>query len=74
MGAKRQIYEILRQQAEAGVCVLVVSTDFEEVAKLCNRALVFRNGQVAEELQGPQLTVPQLRLASAGQIESLAAV
>ena len=74
VGAKRQIYEILRQQAEAGVCVLVVSTDFEEVAKLCNRALVFRNGQVAEELQGPQLTVPQLLLASAGQIESLAAV
>lgn len=70
VGAKHQIYTLLREQAEAGICVLVVSTDFEEVAKLCTRALVFRDGRVAEELSGTQLTVPQLLLASAGQLNT----
>jgi ribose transport system ATP-binding protein len=66
VGAKRQIYEILRQQAEAGVCVLVVSTDFEEIANLCTRALVFRDGRVAHELTGEELTVPRLLVTSSG--------
>jgi ribose transport system ATP-binding protein len=67
VGAKRQIYDILRQQAMAGVCVLVVSTDFEEVANVCNRALVFRDGLVACELKGEALSVGGLLVAASGQ-------
>ena len=67
VGAKRQIYEILRQQAEAGVCVLVVSTDFEEIANVCNRALVFRDGLVADELSGERLSSGGLLVAASGQ-------
>lgn len=68
VGAKQQIYELLRLQAEAGTCVLVVSTDFEEVAKVCTRALVFRDGQVACELRDEQLSIAQLLTASAGDL------
>ena len=67
VGAKRQIYDILREQADAGVCVLVVSTDFEEVANDCTRALVFRDGQVATELSGEALSVAGLLVAASGQ-------
>ena len=67
VGAKRQIYDILREQANAGVCVLVVSTDFEEVANVCTRALVFRDGQVATELTGDALSVAGLLVAASGQ-------
>nr|WP_315431410.1 sugar ABC transporter ATP-binding protein [uncultured Albidiferax sp.] len=67
VGAKRQIYDILREQANAGVCVLVVSTDFEEVANVCTRALVFRDGQVATELSGDALSVAGLLVAASGQ-------
>jgi ribose transport system ATP-binding protein len=66
VGAKRQIYEILRQQADAGVCVLVISTDFEEVANVCTRAMVFRGGAVACELKGASLSVAGLLVAAAG--------
>jgi len=66
VGAKRQIYEILRQQADAGICVLVISTDFEEVANVCTRAMVFRGGTVARELKGAALTVAGLLVAAAG--------
>jgi ribose transport system ATP-binding protein len=66
VGAKRQIYEILREQADAGVCVLVISTDFEEVANVCTRAMVFRGGTVACELGGAGLSVARLLVAAAG--------
>lgn len=46
--------------------VLLVSSDFEEVADLCHRALVFVRGTVGAELAGPELTVTGLtRTASA---------
>ena len=66
VGAKRQIYEVLRERAEAGSALVVVSTDFEEVATVCTRVLVFRNGLIAAELTGDQITVERLLALAAG--------
>jgi ribose transport system ATP-binding protein len=40
--------------------MLVVSSDFEEVATLCARALVISRGRCAGQLQGAGLTVDEL--------------
>ncbi len=66
VGAKRQIYGVLRERAEAGSALIVVSTDFEEVATVCTRVLVFRNGLIAAELQGADITVARLLSLAAG--------
>lgn len=66
VGAKRQIYELLRQRADAGGAIVVVSTDFEEVATVCTRVLVFRAGLVAAELRGGDITMARLLALSAG--------
>lgn len=66
VGAKRQIYGVLRQRAEAGTALVVVSTDFEEVATVCNRVLVFRDGLIAAELTGADITVEALLALAAG--------
>jgi len=66
VGAKRQIYGVLRQRAEAGTALVVVSTDFEEVATVCNRVLVFRDGLIAAELTGTDITVEALLTLAAG--------
>ncbi len=66
VGAKRQIYALLRARAEAGGAIVVVSTDYEEVATLCTRALVFRAGCIAAELRGEQITTAKLLAMSAG--------
>jgi ribose transport system ATP-binding protein len=66
VGAKRQIYGVLRERAEAGSALIVVSTDFEEVATVCTRVLVFRNGLIAAELTGPDITVERLLALAAG--------
>ncbi len=66
VGAKRQIYDILKGCAAVGQALIVVSTDFEEVATICDRVLVFRSGTIAAELQGEQITVARLLALAAG--------
>jgi ribose transport system ATP-binding protein len=49
--------------------VLVVSTDFEEIATICHRAIVFSQGAIVDELVGSRLTTENLiQAASAGNI------
>ena len=70
VGAKRQIYALLRERTEAGAALLVVSTDFEEVATVCTRVLVFRHGLIAAELRGDAITIDRLLAVAAGSAGS----
>lgn len=60
IGAKLAIHEILRRSAARGCTMLVISTDLEEVATLCDRALVIDRGKAVAELLGPELTLDNL--------------
>ncbi|MGK5731022.1 sugar ABC transporter ATP-binding protein [Streptomyces sp. URMC 124] len=64
VGAKAAIYRLLRDALADGLAVLLISTDFEEVADVCHRALVFVRGTVAAELSGEALTVTALTHAA----------
>ncbi|USX54008.1 sugar ABC transporter ATP-binding protein [Lentzea sp. HUAS12] len=66
VGAKADIHSLMRRAGERGVATLVVSTDLEEVAGICHRALVFERGRVRAELAGDQLTVAALIAAASG--------
>jgi ribose transport system ATP-binding protein len=68
VGSKAEIYGFLLKALEAGAAVLLVSTDLEEIAGICHRALVFNRGSVAAELQGTDLTVAALVHAAAGDL------
>ncbi|WP_377192830.1 sugar ABC transporter ATP-binding protein [Ruegeria meonggei] len=60
VGAKAEIYALLNRAMEDGVGIIVVSTDFEEVAAICHRAIVFSQGQIVQELTGTELTTENL--------------
>ncbi len=60
VGAKAEIYALLNRAAEEGVGIVVVSTDFEEVAAICHRAIVFSQGAIVKELSGAELTTENL--------------
>lgn len=60
VGAKAAIYGRIRDSAEAGMAVLVASSDAEELVHLCDRVLVLRSGSVAVELRGNTLTEERL--------------
>ncbi len=56
VGAKAEIYGLIARALAQGLGVIVVSTDFEEVAQICHRALVFSRGRIVGELSGAALT------------------
>ncbi|MFK0044007.1 sugar ABC transporter ATP-binding protein [Streptomyces sp. NPDC090741] len=66
VGAKASIHRLLDEALGAGLAVLLISSDFEEIADVCHRALVFGRGTVVAELAGEALNVTELtRTASA---------
>ena len=60
VGAKAEIYRLLDQALSTGLSIVVVSTDFEEVARICRRALVFSRGLIVAELSGEELSIGRL--------------
>jgi ribose transport system ATP-binding protein len=60
IGAKLSIHQMLRKAAGMGAAVIVVSSDLEEVAAVCDRALVIDRGRVASEIAGQGLTIDAL--------------
>jgi ribose transport system ATP-binding protein len=66
VGAKADIYHLLQLSLRQGLAVLLISSDFEEVERICHRALVFSRGQVTAEIPGHALTVAALTAAASG--------
>jgi ribose transport system ATP-binding protein len=65
VGAKSEIHHLLRDLANQGVGVVVISSELPEIIGLCDRALVIRNGRLAGELAASEMTEEKLlRLAS----------
>jgi ribose transport system ATP-binding protein len=69
VGAKADIYHLLQLSLRQGIAVLLISSDFEEVERICHRALIFSRGHLAAELPRDRLTVAALtRMASDGTL------
>jgi ribose transport system ATP-binding protein len=60
VGAKAEIYALLNKALGQGIGILVVSTDFEEIATICHRAIVFSQGAIVDELTGTRLSTENL--------------
>jgi ABC-type sugar transport system ATPase subunit len=55
VGAKAEMHALIRSTAAAGAPVLICSTDIDELASLCDRVVVLRQGRVTAELSGERL-------------------
>ena len=70
VGAKSDIYELLRKLAESGVGILMISSDLSEVLGVSDRILVMQNGRIAAELSREEATEENvIAIASGVQIE-----
>jgi L-arabinose transport system ATP-binding protein len=56
VGAKSEIYAIIRELAAAGVAVLVISSELPEVLGLADRIVVMQNGRITGELARAEAT------------------
>ena len=71
VGARADIYRLIHEAVAGGAGAIIVASDFEELAHVVHRAIVLRDGRVAAEVSGEELT-PQrlLELTSARNEET----
>ncbi len=67
VGAKEEIHGLIDTAAEQGAAVLVASTDTEELVRVSHRILVMRDGVVATQLTGDDISVENIERAQLQQ-------
>jgi ribose transport system ATP-binding protein len=60
VGARAEIYRILREVAQSGIPVIVASSDAHELEGLCDRVIVMSRGHSVVELTGDAVTEEQI--------------
>lgn len=55
VGAKSEIYALMKELTAQGVSIIMISSELPEVLGLCDRAAVFYQGAIAAVLQGNEL-------------------
>jgi ribose transport system ATP-binding protein len=65
VGAKAEIQALIRELADGGLSVLMISSEVKEVAEGADRAYVMRDGRTVAELSGEALTEDALMAAMA---------
>jgi ribose transport system ATP-binding protein len=56
VGAKAEIYRIMRELANGGMAILMISSELTEVVGMADRVIVMRAGRITGELQGAEAT------------------
>jgi ribose transport system ATP-binding protein len=67
VATKHDIYELMLRLAAAGHTLLFYSTDTEELAHICHRVIIMREGRFVAELEGQAIT-PEAIVAAAIRI------
>ena len=60
MGAKNEIYELLRELAEQGKSIIMISSEMSEILKLSDRIAVMCEGRVTAVLDGCETTQEEI--------------
>ena len=67
VGAKAEIHKLLRELADQGVAVIVISSDLPEVLSISDRVLVMQVGKLTGELQSSEVSEEKIMtLATVG--------
>jgi ribose transport system ATP-binding protein len=64
VGARQDIYRIIRQVAESGASVLLASSEQDDLESTCSRVLIFKDGRIARQLSGDRVTADDILEAS----------
>ncbi|MEY2442926.1 MAG: ribose transport system ATP-binding protein [bacterium] len=66
IGARMTIYEELRRRAEDGLAILLSSSDADDLVAVCDRVIVLRDGEIAAELDGQEISKSAIVAAMEG--------
>ena len=56
VGARQELYRIIKELAAEGVAIVIVSSDLPEIVTICERVIVMHEGKITGELKASELT------------------
>lgn len=69
VGSKEDIYDIILKLAEENIAVVVLSSEAQEIIRLCDRAFVMYHGKIQGEVSGVTMNEHDImRLATGGEL------
>ena len=72
VGARAEIYGLIKRAVDAGSVALVASSDSEELAAICDRVLVLRRGRIVGEVRREEMTSNRIERLAHGEPEEVA--
>ncbi|MFC4023651.1 sugar ABC transporter ATP-binding protein [Oceanobacillus longus] len=70
VGAKEDIYDIILKLAEENIAIIVLSSEAQEIIRVCDRALVMYHGIIQGEVQGEHRNEHSIMsLATGGELD-----
>ena len=70
VGAREQVYKVIRELAEQGAGIIIVSSEAEELARLCSKVHIMRDGAIVQTLLGHDVTDAKISHATVeGRLE-----
>lgn len=66
VGAKAQMYKLIKEFAEEGMAIIMVSSDLPEVIQLSDRVMIMYNGEQQGFLEGENITEDQVIMRATG--------
>jgi ABC-type sugar transport system ATPase subunit len=66
VGAKAEIYKLMTELADAGIGMVVISSELPELLALCDRILVLSRGRIADEFTKADANEQRYMLAATG--------
>lgn len=64
VGAKVEIYRIIRELSEKGLSIIITSSEISDIMAVCDRVLVMRKGKVETEYEGSDINDENLLQAT----------
>jgi monosaccharide-transporting ATPase len=65
VGAKAEIEQLIKEMADSGISILMISSDMDELIRSCDRIAVIRDGKKVGELEGEQISEQRIMEAIA---------
>jgi ribose transport system ATP-binding protein len=66
MPTRFAVYDVMRARAAKGLTFIIISSDHDEVAAICDRIHVFRDGRLTATLDAPPFDPQKIALLAAG--------
>jgi len=71
VGAVADLYEIIRERAARGAAVVLMSSEWEDLPRVCHRVVVLDRGRRVAELSGGQLTFDHIAAVAYGHLAEI---